>query len=103
LKGDDKYPGGDFRSPDWIALLKRRGQARGIGRPAAITIFGWFVSNKFVVMDDGNPKCLDSPPAGQQAKIRDSELLIYVVRGHGCDAFIGREDHRFTIAYARHR
>jgi len=46
-----------------------------------ITSIGRFVANKFAIMDSGNPKYFDSLPVDQQAKIRDSELLIYECEG----------------------
>lgn len=46
-----------------------------------ITSIGRFVTKKFAVMDNGNPKYFDSLPADQQAKIRDSKLLIYECEG----------------------
>jgi hypothetical protein len=46
-----------------------------------ITSIGRFVTNKFAIMDNGNPKNFDSLPADQQAKIQDSELLIYECEG----------------------
>lgn len=46
-----------------------------------ITSVGRFVTNKFAIIDDGNPKNFDSLPADQQAKIRDSKLLIYECEG----------------------
>jgi len=46
-----------------------------------ITSIGRFVTNKFAIMDNGNPKNFDSLPADQQATIRDSELLIYECEG----------------------
>jgi hypothetical protein len=46
-----------------------------------ITSIGRFVTNKFAIMDDSNPKNFDSLPADQQAKIRDSKLLIYECEG----------------------
>ena len=46
-----------------------------------ITSIGRFVTNKFAIMDNGNPKNFDSLPADQQAKIRDSKLLIYECDG----------------------
>jgi hypothetical protein len=46
-----------------------------------ITSIGRFVTNKFPFMDNGNPNYFDSLPADQQAKIRDSELLIYECEG----------------------
>jgi len=46
-----------------------------------ITSIGRFVTNKFAIMDDGNPKNFDSLPADQRAKILDSKLLIYECEG----------------------
>ncbi len=46
-----------------------------------ITSIGRFVTNKFATIDNGNPKYFDSLPADQQAKIRDSKLLIYECEG----------------------
>ena len=46
-----------------------------------ITSIGRFVTNKFAVMDDGNPKYFDSLPADQQARIQGSKLLIYECEG----------------------
>jgi hypothetical protein len=46
-----------------------------------ITSIGRFVTNKFAIMDNGNPKNFDSLPTNQQAKIRDSNLLIYECEG----------------------
>lgn len=46
-----------------------------------ITSFGRFVTNKFAITDDGNPKYFDSLPADQQAKIWNSKLLIYECEG----------------------
>src|SRR5438045_2830097 len=46
-----------------------------------VTSIGRFITNKFAVMDNGNPKNFDSLPADQQAKIRDSKLLIYECEG----------------------
>jgi hypothetical protein len=46
-----------------------------------VTSIGRFVTNKFAIMDNGNPKNFDSLPADQQAKIRDSKLLIYECEG----------------------
>ena len=46
-----------------------------------ITSIGRFVTNRFANMDNGNPKYFDSLPADQQAKIRDSKLLIYECEG----------------------
>jgi len=46
-----------------------------------ITSIGRFVTGKFAIMDNGNPKNFDSLPADQQTKIRDSRLLIYECEG----------------------
>lgn len=46
-----------------------------------ITSIGRFVTNKFAIMDNGNPNNFDSLPADQQVKIRDSKLLIYECEG----------------------
>ena len=46
-----------------------------------ITSIGRFVTNKFAIMDNGNPKNFDSLPTDQQAKIMDSRLLIYECEG----------------------
>jgi len=46
-----------------------------------ITSIGRFVTNKFAIMDNGNPKNFDSLPTDQQDKIRDSKLLIYECEG----------------------
>ena len=46
-----------------------------------ITSIGRFVTNKFAILDNGNPKYFDSLPADQQAAIRDSPLLIYACEG----------------------
>jgi len=46
-----------------------------------ITSFGRFVTNKFAIMENGNPKNFDSLPADQQTKILTSKLLIYECEG----------------------
>ncbi|MCX6144036.1 MAG: DUF262 domain-containing protein [Ignavibacteriales bacterium] len=46
-----------------------------------ITSFGRFVTNKFAIMENGNPKNFDSLPADQRAKILSSRLLIYECEG----------------------
>jgi Protein of unknown function DUF262/HNH endonuclease len=46
-----------------------------------ITSIGRFVTNKFAIMDNGNPKYFDSLPTDQQATIRNSKLLIYECEG----------------------
>src|ERR1041385_8660003 len=42
-----------------------------------ITSVGRFVTNKFAILDNGNPNNFDSLPTDQQAKIQQSKLLIY--------------------------
>ena len=46
-----------------------------------ITSIGRFVTNKFAIMDAGNPKYFDSLPADQRAVIQNSMLLIYECEG----------------------
>jgi 5-methylcytosine-specific restriction endonuclease McrA len=46
-----------------------------------ITSIGRFVTNKFAIMDNGNPKTFDSLAADQQDKILKSTLLIYECEG----------------------
>ena len=46
-----------------------------------ITSIGRFVTNKFAIIDDGNPKNFDSLPADQRTRILNSELLIYECEG----------------------
>lgn len=46
-----------------------------------ITSIGRFVTNKFAISDNGNPKNFDSLAADQQEKIRKSRLLIYECEG----------------------
>lgn len=46
-----------------------------------ITSIGRFMTGKFAIMDDGNPQYFDSLPADQQAKLRESKLLIYECEG----------------------
>lgn len=46
-----------------------------------ITSIGRFVTNKFAIMDNGNPNNFDSLPADKQAKIRASKLLVYECEG----------------------
>jgi len=46
-----------------------------------VTSIGRFVTNKFAIMDSGNPKNFDSLPADQRAKILGSPLLIYECEG----------------------
>lgn len=50
-----------------------------------ITSIGRFVTNKFAIMENGNPKNFDSLPADQQTKIRDSKLLVYECEGTETD------------------
>jgi hypothetical protein len=46
-----------------------------------ITSIGRFATNKFAIMENGNPKNFDSLPVDQQKKIRESTLLIYECEG----------------------
>src|SRR5437764_1916481 len=46
-----------------------------------ITSIGRFVTDKFAIMENSNPKIFGSLPADQQKKIRDSKLLIYECEG----------------------
>jgi hypothetical protein len=46
-----------------------------------ITSIGRFVTNKFAIMDNGNPKNFDSLPRDQQVMIWGSKLLIYECEG----------------------
>jgi hypothetical protein len=46
-----------------------------------ITSIGRFVTNKFAIMDNGNPNNFGSLPPDQRAKVRDSKLLIYECEG----------------------
>ncbi len=46
-----------------------------------ITSIGRFVTNKFAIMDSGNPKNFDSLPNDQQVQIQNSKLLIYECEG----------------------
>jgi hypothetical protein len=46
-----------------------------------ITSVGRFVTDKFAIMENGNPKIFSSLPADQQKKIRESKLLIYECEG----------------------
>jgi hypothetical protein len=46
-----------------------------------ITSIGRFVTGKFAIIENGNPKNFDSLPADQQAKILASKLLIYECEG----------------------
>lgn len=46
-----------------------------------ITSIGRFVTNKFAITDNGNPKNFDSLAADQQAKIREAKLLVYECEG----------------------
>lgn len=46
-----------------------------------ITSIGRFVTNKFAIMDNGNPKNFDSLPVDQRALILNSKLLIYECEG----------------------
>jgi hypothetical protein len=46
-----------------------------------ITSIGRFVTDKFAIMENGNPKIFSSLPSDQQKKIRESKLLIYECQG----------------------
>ena len=46
-----------------------------------ITSIGRFVTGKFAIMENGNPKYFDSLPADQQKRLRESKLLIYECEG----------------------
>ncbi len=46
-----------------------------------ITSIGRFVTDKFAIMENGNPKIFSSLPADQQNKLRVSKLLIYECEG----------------------
>lgn len=46
-----------------------------------ITSIGRFVTDKFAIMDDGNPKNFTSLPTDQQKRIMGSKLLIYECEG----------------------
>lgn len=46
-----------------------------------ITSAGRFVTDKFAIMDNGNPQNFTSLPADQQKRIRESKLLIYECEG----------------------
>ena len=46
-----------------------------------ITSIGRFVTDKFAIMDGGNPKNFTSLPADQQKRIKDAKLLIYECQG----------------------
>jgi hypothetical protein len=46
-----------------------------------ITSIGRFVTGKFAIMEDGNPRYFDSLPADQQRRLRESKLLIYECEG----------------------
>jgi len=46
-----------------------------------ITSIGRFVTNKFAITDNGNPKNFNSLAVDQQARIREAKLLIYECEG----------------------
>jgi 5-methylcytosine-specific restriction endonuclease McrA len=46
-----------------------------------ITSIGRFVTNKFAIMEKGNPKYFDSLPADHRARVLASPLLIYECEG----------------------
>ena len=57
------------------------GKIRTVNLLKRITSIGRFVTGKFAIMDDDNPKYFDSLPADQRAKILASKLLIYECEG----------------------
>jgi hypothetical protein len=57
------------------------GQFEVLDGQQRITSFGRFVTNKFAIMDEGNPKNFDSLPVNQQDRILGAELLIYECEG----------------------
>jgi len=59
-------------APDHFEVLD--GQQR-------ITSIGRFVTDKFAIMENGNPKMFSSLPKDQQKKINESPLLIYECEG----------------------
>ena len=46
-----------------------------------ITSIGRFVTNKFAIMDQGNPKYFDALPADLKARVLQSRLLVYECEG----------------------
>lgn len=46
-----------------------------------ITSIGRFLTNKFPIMDSGNPKYFDSLPSDQRELIKNTKLLIYECEG----------------------
>lgn len=46
-----------------------------------ITSIGRFVTDKFAIMENGNPRMFSSMPKDQQTKINESPLLIYECEG----------------------
>ncbi len=46
-----------------------------------ITSIGRFVTDKFAIMEGGNPRNFSSLPADQQVRIKDAKLLIYECEG----------------------
>ena len=46
-----------------------------------ITSIGRFITGKFAIMDQGNPKYFDSLPANQKEQILNSTLLVYECEG----------------------
>jgi uncharacterized protein with ParB-like and HNH nuclease domain len=46
-----------------------------------ITSIGRFVTDKFAIMENGNPRMFSSLPKDQQKKINESPLLIYECEG----------------------
>ncbi len=50
-----------------------------------ITSIGRFLTDKFAIMDSGNPQYFSSLPADQQKRILESKLLIYECEGDETD------------------
>jgi hypothetical protein len=46
-----------------------------------ITSIGRFLTDKFAIMENGNPKYFSSLPKDQQKKINESKMLIYECEG----------------------
>lgn len=57
------------------------GQFEVLDGQQRITSIGRFVTNKFAIIENSNPRNFDSLPADQRAKILQSKLLIYECEG----------------------
>ncbi len=57
------------------------GQYEVLDGQQRITSIGRFVTNKFAIMENGNPRNFDSLPVDQRAKIQNTALLIYECEG----------------------